>query len=110
MKPMAIERASTVGRSFLTVSIVVSDDSPPLYMFMAVTAIRPGIEQTIRIVPKPLNTLSAAVPTAPTGPSFGYGESMNAPGPIIRAPAAEPRYVHQNTVLVFVPAGRYREF
>ena len=47
------QRAENVGRTRLIVSTVVSDDSAPLYMFIAVTAIRPGIEHTSRIGPNP---------------------------------------------------------
>ncbi len=44
-----------------TVSIVVSDDSAPLYMFIAVTATRPGIEQIRRIGAEPVEDLPGAV-------------------------------------------------
>ena len=46
MNVIASTRAVRVGLTGLIVSIVVSVDSPPLYMFRPMTAIRPGHEHS----------------------------------------------------------------
>src|SRR6516165_6209572 len=107
MKPMLIQRAVSVGRIRLTVSTVVSVERPPLYMFIAVTAIRPGSEQIMMIVPNPEKIWLATSWTWATGAAVVAADRMNAPtrnGMI--PPIAEPQYVHQNTVEVLVSGGR----
>ena len=91
MKATPSQRADSVGLMRLTVSTVVSVDSAPLYMFIAVTATRPGIEHTSRIGPNPWKILWAVSWTAATGARLVSGARMNAPSSIISAPAAEPQ-------------------
>src|ERR1700759_1578031 len=110
MNATATQRAVSVGLIRLTVSTVVSVDSAPLYMFIAVTATRPGIEHTSRIGPNPWKTFWAVSWTPGPGARLVSGARMTAPSSIINAPAPEPQYVHQNTVLVGVSSGRYREY
>src|SRR5438477_3324295 len=98
MKPMLIQRAVKVGRIRLIVSTVVSVVRPPLYMFIAVTATRPGSEHSMMIVPNPEKIWLATSWTWATGAASVAAEMMNAPTRDGMAPSAEPQSVHQNTV------------
>src|SRR5258705_2158934 len=111
VKPMVRMRSGAVGRIFLNESIALIKVSDPPYMFKAVTEIRPRVENTRAIAPKPENTLSPAslidAIVSKLAPAHAASAAPRHISPI--APSAEPQYVHREVLRTVTDGGRYRE-
>jgi len=97
VKVMVMMRTLAVGSTFLNESIALIRVSDPPYMFKAVTEIRPSVEKTRAIDPKPGNTRSPAAFSDAIVSKSVPAQAANADPKHISqmAPSAEPQYVPQ---------------
>src|SRR5690349_9722519 len=108
VKVMVAMRSVLVGLIFLNESIALINVSEPPYMFSAVTEMRPRVEKTSAIAPKPENTSlpAASIDAIVSNLSPAHAASA-APRHISQiAPSAEPQYVHRNVLRTVTDGGK----